>query len=482
MKILLLNQTFYPDVVSTAQHLKDLAIGLAEKGHEVTVLCSNRAYDDLQKRFPPRESWRPSIFNPPPGSTGDSPKDSHPDPQSLILNPLPGSTGVSPVDSRVSRESQSPNKQEFPIEIHRVGSLGLGKSAKWKRAADFASFFLAATLKTLRLPRHDAVIALTSPPLISLLGARLAKRWRGRFFYWVMDLNPDEAIAAGWLRPNSFAAKILNAISNYSLRHARKVIVLDRFMQQRIEAKGIATDKIEIIPPWSHDDEVKMDFSGRDKFRKAHGLETKFVVMYSGNHSPCHPLETLLNAAKTLGSTAASAVPFDVSSKDLILDSRLSTLDSSIVFCFIGGGSEWRKIQSAIRNSKFDIQNSNLLCLPYQPFNELSASLSAADLHVVVMGDPFVGTIHPCKIYNVLNIGAPLLYVGPTTGHVPDIFKNKDAHFFSAAHGDVPTVVNHIRCAQQNRVTLPLCEMQEIGKNFAKDKWLPRFIQLIEQT
>ena len=30
MKILLLNQTFYPDVVSTAQHLTDLAVALAE--------------------------------------------------------------------------------------------------------------------------------------------------------------------------------------------------------------------------------------------------------------------------------------------------------------------------------------------------------------------------------------------------------------------------------------------------------------------
>ena len=40
MKFLLLNQTFYPDVVSTAQHLADLAVGLVERGHEVTVVAT----------------------------------------------------------------------------------------------------------------------------------------------------------------------------------------------------------------------------------------------------------------------------------------------------------------------------------------------------------------------------------------------------------------------------------------------------------
>ena len=32
VKFLLLNQTFHPDVVSTAQHLTDLALRLAERG------------------------------------------------------------------------------------------------------------------------------------------------------------------------------------------------------------------------------------------------------------------------------------------------------------------------------------------------------------------------------------------------------------------------------------------------------------------
>src|SRR6266699_3329465 len=64
---------------------------------------------------------------------------------------------------------------------------------------------------------------------------------------------------------------------------------------------------------------------------------------------------------------------------------------------------------------------TNIVCLPYQPLSALAGSLSAADLHVVVMGEPFVGIVHPCKIYNVLAVCAPVLYLGPRPNHVTEI-------------------------------------------------------------
>ena len=38
MHVLILNQTFYPDIAATAQHMWDLAQYLVKRGHEVTVL------------------------------------------------------------------------------------------------------------------------------------------------------------------------------------------------------------------------------------------------------------------------------------------------------------------------------------------------------------------------------------------------------------------------------------------------------------
>ena len=281
-----------------------------------------------------------------------------------------------------------------------------------------------------------------------------------------MDFNPDEAIAAGWLRPDSLAARFLERLSRYSLRHATAIIALDTFMRDRIAAKGIDPDKIVVLPPWSHDDEVRFDPAGRARFRTAHGLDGKFVVMYSGNHSPCHPLDTVLEAAKRLAD------------------------DPAVAFCFVGGGSEWRKIctlHSALSTSPQPPQLctlhsalSTFLCLPYQPLSELSGSLSAADLHLVVMGDPFVGLVHPCKIYNILSIGAPVLYIGPRPSHVTELLDQLHGRYpyYYAAHGDVDAVLRAIEHARRqpppNR-QLPT----DVHALFAKETILPRLIDAV---
>ena len=57
MKVLLLSQVFYPDVVAVAQYLTDLGVSLSAAGHEVTVLCSRRGYDNPANEFPRDETW-----------------------------------------------------------------------------------------------------------------------------------------------------------------------------------------------------------------------------------------------------------------------------------------------------------------------------------------------------------------------------------------------------------------------------------------
>ena len=398
MKILLLNQTFYPDVVSSGQHLTDLALQLAGRGHEVTVVTGRRAYDNPEKIFAKTETWR-------------------------------------------------------GIQIIRVGSAGLGKGAKWKRALDFASFMLFCVLRLSFLPRQDVVVAMTSPPLVSFVGAWFARLRRARFYYWIMDLNPDEALAAGWLRPGSLAARWLERCSRFSLRHAAKVIVLDRFMQKRILDKGIDAGRIVVIPPWSHDAEVRFDAAGRARFRKLHGLEDKFLVMYAGNHSPCHPLDTVLQAAKELAG------------------------NRQIAFLFVGGGSKFAQVSKFAREHEL----SNIQCLPYQPMDQLAGILSAADLHLVVMGDPFVGVVHPCKIYNILQVGSPLLYIGPQPSHISEILQALDGKLpcVWAKHGDVDRVMEHIR-SQPGMVRPNGERVVPLAGVFSKATLLPQLVSVLE--
>lgn len=385
-------------MVSTAQYLTDLATALTARGHEVTVIASDRGYDNPSTRFARREKWN-------------------------------------------------------GVDIIRLRALSLGKNKRWRRAFNFASFLLICGLRLLVLPRFDVVVALTSPPLISFLATLFVKLKGGSLYSWVMDLNPDEAIAAGWLNEHSPTTRFLQRLLNYSFHNAAKTIVLDRFMKERVVAKGIDPDRIAIIPPWSHDDHVSYSETGREAFRRQHGFIDKFVVMYAGNHSPCHPLDTLLAAAQALKG------------------------QSEIVFCFIGGGSE----QSNVREFAAHHELQSIKCLPYQPLSELSNSLSAADLHVVVMGEKFVGIVHPCKVYNIMLVGAPTLYIGPQPSHVTDIATHQDK-FYLTGHGDVEGVTAAILEAVQVRGVLPGCgtDPTQATNVFSKDALLPQLIGVIE--
>jgi colanic acid biosynthesis glycosyl transferase WcaI len=408
MKVLLLNQCFWPDVMATSQQLTDVACGLADRGHEVTVIAGRRGYDDPQLRFPRQERWR-------------------------------------------------------NIEIFRVRSIGAGKKSRLRRALNFASFLTACSFRLAFTQRQDVVIALTSPPLISWLASLFTRLKGGRLVFWVMDLNPDEAIAAGWLKPESATARLLAKRLKSSMQHAEKIVVLDRFMKDRLLLKGISPDRIKVISPWSQP--VHFDQQGREAFRRDHGLTDKFVVMYAGNHSPCHPLNTLLEAA----------VRF--------------VRREEIAFCFVGGGSEQRKVKDfALAN-----ELKNIICVPYQAQEDLSGVLSAADLHVVVMGDAFAGIVHPCKVYNILAIASPFLYVGPKESHMGDIIAklNDPGRAMQALHGRPDLVRQLISDAARalalmggNRFEanqrIVRSGQSNLAAAFSKTALLPKFVNEVE--
>ncbi len=397
MKILLLNQCFWPDVVATSQQLSMLARRLSERGHEVTVISSRRGYDDQTVLFPKRERWH-------------------------------------------------------EINIVRIWSLRTGKSSRGRRALNFASFLFALAGRLLITPRQAVVVALTSPPLISWVGSVFTQLKGGQLVFWSMDLNPDEAVAAGWLKENSLTTKFLARLLKSSLHRAAAIVALDRFMKERIVAKGLAPEKVEVISP-ACDDSVNFDQQGREEFRRQHNLAGKFVVMYAGNHSPCHPLDTVLEAAD-----------------------ELKTRDD-IVFVFAGGGSQLDQVKQSIETRNL----TNIRCLPYQPLSKLGALLSSADLHLVVMGDAFRGTVHPSKVYNILAVGVPFLFIGPGESHVTDIIAKID-------NGKVAMHAHHGEAKQIAEMIVQMTKRQDSGtpvsnpeaSAFQADTIYARFINVIE--
>jgi colanic acid biosynthesis glycosyl transferase WcaI len=157
--------------------------------------------------------------------------------------------------------------------------------------------------------------------------------------------------------------------------------------------------------------------------------------MYSGNHSPSNPLKTLLDAAVLL--------------KD----------DPELRFLFVGGGSGKKEVETCIR----DHQLTNTISLPYQPIADLKYSLTAADVHVVSLGEGMVGIIHPCKIYGAMSAGKPILFLGPKPSHISDLL---DEHPIGihVSHGDTASAVTAIERFR----SMPVDERISMG-NLARD-------------
>jgi glycosyltransferase involved in cell wall biosynthesis len=396
MRVLILNQCFHPDVVPIAQYARDLAAALAGQGHSVTVVASRRAYADPSIQFPASETWR--------GCT-----------------------------------------------VRRVRAPGLGKRSKWRRIFDSVAITVAYSLELLRSPRFDVVVAMTHPPMISVLAALAIRIKSGRLVSWIMDLNPDEAIAMGWLSDDSRIAKLLHRLLAFSLQSSTLIVVLDRFMRDRIVRKGISPGRIMILPPWSQDTSVKYDPIARVELRKLQGWTDQFVVMYAGNISTIHPLDTLLQVAQRLRSR------------------------TDITFCFVGGGNALVQVQEFARAHAL----TNVCCLPHQPASPLSAS----DLQVVVMGDKMVGIVHPCKIYNILSMGIPFLHIGPRADHISDMMGvlREPGSAYSVDHGDVDAADRAILDAAARRLGRS-AELRRLAARFSEHVLLPEMISALHRA
>ena len=245
MRVLFINQVFYPDHAATAQHAHDLAKHLIAHGHEVDVIASRSLYGDS-------------------GAT-------------LARHEV--------VDG---------------AHVHRVGKSLFGKSSIAARALDFGLFYLAASVQAMRVRKPDVVVCFTTPPFISLLGVVL--RWfRGaKAVYWLMDMYPDVAVATGVMRRTSIATRFFERLSRWSLKHSDRVVVLGRCMGERVKEKGVDHGQVVRIGVWSDQDEVRPIPRDANPYRETWGLGDRFAVMYSGNFGIGHDVDTFLRAAELL--------------------------------------------------------------------------------------------------------------------------------------------------------------------------------------
>ena len=96
----------------------------------------------------------------------------------------------------------------------------------------------------------------------------------------------------------------------------------------------------------------------------------------------------------------------------------------------------------------------------------------------------FVGIVHPCKIYNILTLGIPFLFIGPDQSHGADLARrlNDPAQGRVARNGDVPAIVQQIREAMALGPQPVNAAARALGAEFSHSVLCPRLVQVIEQA
>lgn len=361
MRVLLNNQVFYPDHAATAQHAHDLARHLIAHGHEVQVIASRSFYGERGAGLPARET----------------------------------------VDG---------------AQVYRVGRSLFGKAGLLARAADFALFYLMATIKAFTIPKADVVVCFTTPPFIAVLG-RIIRLFRGsRFVYWVMDMYPDVPVACGVMKASSPVTRFFDWLDRGCLKSADRVVVLGRCMRDRVLAKGVAPERVEHIGVWSDQAEVKPIPREANEYTGPWALADKFVVMYSGNFGLAHDVRTMLNAALKL--------------RD----------EPRFRFLFVGGGKKMAEVEAFV--NEHDLPNA--VVAGYQPRAKLDHSLSAADVHLATMIAGAEGLIVPCKLFGIMAASRPTIFIGAPSSELALVLREHDAGIIIQP-GDVNALVNTLR-------------------------------------
>lgn len=346
MRVLLLNQFFWPDSAATSQLLTDLARDLAAAGHQVHVICGGTYAATKAEDMP-------------------------------------------------------------PVTIHRVKGVRFSRGTAG-RILSYATFYLGAAYRALTVAKPDVVLTLTTPPLLSVIGALVRILRSAQFFIWEMDVYPDVAVDLGYLRRGSAAAKAIGLLADWSRRRADGIVALGECMRARLVARGVDTGRITTIDNWADSKQIRV----LPRMRDAAALQ----IVYSGNLGLAHDVDTIFAAMDRLRN------------------------DDRFHFTFGGGGARHSELDRFISETSFHA----VTIRPYVPRTDLSQILGFGDIGLVTQRDDCCGSVVPSKIYGLMAAGRAILFIGPAAAEPAHIVETYQCGW-NVACGDADALVNLLK-------------------------------------
>ena len=247
MRVLILSQYFYPELISTGQILTELAEDLVARGCSVSAIAGQPTYYDR---------WC--------------------------------------VENEIVHRG---------IRILRVGNTQWDKNRVAGKIANSVTFFGGALRRALSLSRGTIILAVTNPPFLPVGAYLISLLGRGKYICLIHDVYPDIAVRLGYIRAGGVLERLWSWVNRVMWGRAEAIVVLGRDMEETIRAKLPPSErgKIVFIPNWSDGESIVPLCKEDNPFLLEAGLDpSTFIVQYSGNMGLFHDMETIVRGAALL--------------------------------------------------------------------------------------------------------------------------------------------------------------------------------------
>ncbi|MGG8497339.1 glycosyltransferase family 4 protein [Tenacibaculum sp. TC6] len=338
MKILLIHQYFLEKEDSGGSRFNEMTKTWAVQGHEITVLAGmvHYATGEKQERYKGKFIYKDNNFY----------------------------ENVDVVRCHVS-------------ESYNVSFLG--------RLWAYFSFVFSSIYAGLFITRKKYdVILVTSPPLfVGITAYVLSLIKRIPFVFEIRDLWPESAIDTGVLK-NKQIISFAYWFEKFIYKKAKLINVLTpAFRDNLIHEKNIHKEKVIFIPnaaDFSLAEKIQENFNAKE-FKRALGLEEKFVITYVGAHGVANHLIQLIDAAEKLK-------------------------DTNVIFQLIGAGMRKKTLQEEVVKKGL----KNVVFRDPVPKEEVFKYILASDMGASVLKkvDTFK-TIYSNKTFDYMSCKKPIL-------------------------------------------------------------------------
>ena len=349
MRVLLYSYNYYPEPIGIAPLMTELAEGLVKKGHQVRVVTAMPNYPE-RKIYP---GYRGRLYK---------------------------------------REVRN------GVEIDRCFVAIRPKPGLVGRALLEGSFIALSFIKAVGSWRPDIILS-TSPSLPACLPVAAAKAiFKCPVVLSLQDILPEAAIQTG-LISNKLAIKVFEKLEKFAYASATKIAVITPSFAKNLQAKSVPEEKMKCISNWVDLDFVTPQPKEGNAFRRAHGLEDKFVVLYSGNIARTQGVRTIVHAAEQL--------------KD----------NPNIQFVIVGERSQLAELDEL----RCQLGAHNVKLLPFVKRGKLPELLAAADVSLIMQKKKVVGFNMPSKTQVIMASGRPIIASVPIHGSTAEAVQDSDS-------------------------------------------------------